>query len=308
MKRLLLAFALVAASCSAPQRRAAPPLAAAVAVADLHLGLRHYASDGARVLIVGAPGTSIELFDLPGYGGLATYLQRRGFDVWVVDWREAPRTATLEQLAASLRAVADHLTADGKPLKVFAHSLGGVVAIMASPRADAYVLVAVPATLKQPLDPVAAFAAAPPAGEHSLTELAPAYSGTQDRKLLDDLLWSYGVVPLGPQARARILAPVGPALLADLATAIGRGGWGERFDANLAATRVPTTVFVAQTDAVAPPWQTFETFKRVGAEKKTYRFFSRANGEKREYGHLSVLVGDDAVAETFPYFADALGD
>lgn len=308
MKHLLVALTLLAAACGAPQRRSAPPLAAAVAVHELELGLRHYAADGARVLLVGSPGTTAELFDAPGFGGLAPYLQRQGYDVWVVDWREAARTVSLEALAAALRATAAQLAAEGKPLRLFAHGLGGVLTVLAAPPAEKVVFVAVPATLKHPLDPVTAFAAVPARREYSLAELAAAYSGTQDRKLLDDLLWSYGAAPVGERARLRMFAPVGPVLLGELGAAVRRGSWGERFDANLAALRVPTAVFVAQADALAPPWQTYETYKRGGAAQKSYRFFSRANGEKREYGHLSVLVGADAVQELFPFYAEALRD
>lgn len=307
MKHLLLSVALLSVACGAPQRRAAPPVAAAVAVNELQLGLRRFAGDGARVLLVGAPGTTVNLFDAPGYGGLAPYLQRRGYDVWVVDWRDAPRSAGLDALAAALRATVAQIAADGKPTRLFGHGLGGVIAILAAPPVDGYVFVAVPATLKHPLDPIAEFAHASIGRESSLDELAASFSGTQDRKLLDDLLWSYGAAPLGERARLRMLAPVGTTLMNDLAAAIRQGGWGERFDANLKALRAPAAVFVAQTDAVAPPWQTYETYKRIGAAEKSYRFFSRANGERREYGHLSVLVGDDAVDELFPFYEEALG-
>lgn len=307
MKRLALALTLFAVACGAPQRRATPPAAAAVAVNELRLGLRHYAAGGDRVLIVGAPGTTAELFDAPGYGGLAPYLQRRGYDVWLIDWRDAPLIADLDTLAAALRATAAQLAADGKPTRLFAHGLGGVVAVLAAPAVERYVFVAVPATLKHPLDPIAAFAKTVATREASLAELAAAFSGTQDRKLLDDLLWTYGAAPLGERARLRMLAPVGAALMNDLAAAIRQGGWGERFDTNLRGLTAPAAIFVAQTDAMAPPWQTYETYKRTGATTKFYRFFSRANGERREYGHLSVLVGDDAVTELFPFYEEALG-
>ncbi len=305
---LLLCLLLLAASC-ASARRSGP-----VNRADVQRGenrgpsLHHYPGEGERVLIVGSPGISWRIFDVPGFGGLAPWLQNRGFDVWVLDWRDLPLTADLDAATDWVAAVMDQLGSE-RELMVVAHGLGGVNVIRAGRRDEVvrYVFLAVPGDLQYPLDPVMDFARQDWNAPHRLSE-ARNYKArpAAERRLLDALLFSYGTDPVSPAWLERQLTPVGPALLNDLAEALRRARWDERFEQGLASLTAPVTVLVGQTDAVAPPWQTYETYRKAGSQTRFYRFFSRALGDDREYGHVSLVVGKDAVRDVFPFVEEGL--
>ena len=304
-----LAAALLAVACAGPQVRRTAPERFRAHAAAAEAGLLHYPAAGPHVLVVGAPGLSPALFDVPGFGGLAPYLQHEGFDVWVIDWRDAPLTAGLAELGALAHGMAAEINADHRGLSLVAHSLGGVawLAHDGAPPVDRYVFLAVPGSLRAPLDPVADFAKASWSGPHSLREAATLYEGVKtDRLLLTDLLWSYGAAPLDPARYERLYQPVGEPLLNELTAAIRAEAWPAQVTASLAALRSPVRVFVGQTDGLAPTWQTFETYRRAGSPDKHYRFVGRANGDHREYGHLSLLAGEGAAREVFPLVGAAL--
>jgi pimeloyl-ACP methyl ester carboxylesterase len=311
MKLLLLGLMLASlAACASPQRKAGDPIFhARVETPAGAGGLRHYEGTGAPVLLLSSPGLSGRVFDVPGYGGLAPYLQHKGFDVWVLDWNPLERDADWNTMVRFTGDTIRTLAEEHPGLSILAHGLGGVAVIASAPHAKVarYVFVAVPGVLKEPLDPVRSFAARSWSGPHSLIEGIAAKTGASaSRSLYGDLLWNYGMAPLGAEQAAALFEPVSPAFLKDLAAAIQAGGWGATFDHGLRSITQPVTVYVGQTDGVAPPWQTYATFKNAGSAKKQYRFFSRANGERREYGHLSVLLGQDAAREIYPFFTDGL--
>lgn len=311
MRRAFLVLALVLAACAAPQARRDAPLRLRAQAAAAEAGLLHYAGDGPHVLLVGAPGLSPALFDVPGFGGLAPYLQRQGYDVWVVDWRDAPLTAGLPNLGRLAHGMAAHVNADGRGLYVVAHSLGGVawLAAAGAPQAARVVFLAVPATLHMPIDPVAEFGLSSFAAPRSLADAALAYAGVRnDRRLLDELLWSYGAEPLDPARYGVYYRPLGPALLAELAGAVKARAWPAQVKTSLGEIKAPLRVFVGQTDSLAPTWQTYETYRLAGSADKRYRFVGRANRDSREYGHLSLVAGRGAVRDVFPLVAEALAD
>lgn len=311
MKRLALAFSYLLFfvwACAGPTQ----VMRTRIETADGAMYLRHYRNaENPAVVIIGSPGISSQIFDVPAYGGLATFLYADGFDVWVVDWGNLPRVANRKRLSEALGAAIRYVgEKSNRRLCVIAHSLGGVLAIdvSARPEIERYVFIAVPGRLAYPLDPIAAWANQPVAMEpRSLRELL----GTEGRpgtrgRLLDALLWSGGVEPLRPDVLETFLLPVGPALLQELQEAIRIGGWGSAWEARLAALNAPATVLVGQADALAPPWQTYSLYQRLGSVQKRYQYFSRGMGENREYGHLSILVGEGARREVYPVIAEAL--
>ena len=298
------------AGCASPVRQTSDP----VFHSDVQTragsgGLRHYAGSGPAVLLLSSPGISGRIFDVPQFGGLAPYLQHKGFDVWVLEWRPLQQDADWDQVVRFSGDTIRYLSKQHPGLLVLAHGLGGVAVIASAPHPQVkrYVFVGVPGDLKAPLQPIVNFAAQTWSGPHGLAEgiELPSKAGSK-RNLYDDLLWSYGIAPLQPAHVAALFESVGPALLQDLSAAVHAGSWGASFNQGLKHITQPTTVYVGQTDAIAPPWQTFATYKNIASTNKQYRFFSRSNGESREYGHLSVLVGRDAANEIYPLLLDGL--
>ncbi len=310
MTRAILLVLLSLAGCASPVRQASDAVyRSEVKTRAGSGGLRHYAGAGPAVLLLSSPGISGRIFDVPHYGGLAPYLQHKGFDVWVLDWQPLQRNANWEQ---AIRYVGDslrYMSGQHPDLMVLAHGLGGVAVIASAPhlRVKRYVFLAVPGNLKSPLQPIKDFAAEKWSAPHGLADGIDLESKTGSRRnLYADLLWNYGIAPLKPAHIEPLFEPVGSAMLQDVANAIRRETWGTSFQQGLKHITQPSSVFVGQTDGIAPPWQTFATFQGIASEKKQYRFFSRANGESREYGHLSVLVGRDAANEIYPFLVDGL--
>jgi pimeloyl-ACP methyl ester carboxylesterase len=306
MRFLLLVSLLVGSACASTLPRADYR----IAFQEVEpVNLRHYPGGGERVLLVGSPGITADVFDIPGYGGLATVLQERGFDVWVLDWADTPLTHDLRELARWTSRVLRHLTEEGTPVSVAAHGLGGVAVILGSTEIQArrYVFLAVPGDLRTPGKPIAALAHVewdrPWRARHAETWLG---RPSGDTPLLDILLWNYGVAPVRTDYLRTRLTPLGPRLLTEISHAVAAGSWGADFEEALAALNVPTTVLVGHLDAVAPPWQTYRTYAGAGSVEKRYRYFSRGMGDRREYGHVSILVGDDARREVFPHIIRGL--
>lgn len=296
------------AACATPVHRTGQPVVQLQLQSSSEaVGLRRYAGDGARILLVGNPGISPLLFDVPGYGGLAPYLQNQGFDVWVVDWKELPLHQDLAGLTRWLNEVLVHVGQDDE-VTVLAHGLGGIPAVLAhTEHVQRYVFLATPGDLGKPLDPIASLAGRVWSRPHSLSDASPrGETPAQTQGRLEALLWNFGTHPVDANKLVQLFSPLGPALLQDLSTAIDRGGWGAAFEDQLAAISVPVTVLVGQTDAVAPPWQSHELYRKASSGTKYYRFFSRALGQQREYGHLSLVLGDDAVREIYPFILRAV--
>ena len=300
---LAIAFLPFTTACATSAHRSqSPVMQLELQSTDEAVGLRHYHGAGERVLVVGNPGISPLLFDIPGYGGLAPYLQNAGYDVWVLDWKDLAKKSGLADLSRWAGHAIRHVGRD-EGVTVVAHGLGGVAVVMseAADHVNRYVFLATPGNLGKPLEPVAALHEHEWTQAHTLSDVRPALADHSTGNVLEALLWNFGTLPVDAEKLTRLFTPVGPALLNELAVAVGRGGWGKGFEGNLADIGVPVTVLVGQTDAVAPPWQSYAVYENVGTETRFYRFFSRALGERREYGHLSMIVGDDAVREVYPF-------
>lgn len=295
-------------ACLPAWRRREPVYISSLSSREDTVKLRHYPGSGGRVLLVGPPGLSARIFDVPGFGGLAPYLRHEGHDVWVLDWSSLAINGRPENLAAAAHAVITQLSTE-QPLSVFAYSLGGIPIVSAGAflNVQRFVFLAVPGHLQLPMNPVQGFGTHPLQGSHSLAEGTGLTVKTgSPRSLYADTLWSYGSDPVRPETIAELFVPVGPQLLHAWQGAIREGSWGTAFENKLANLTQPAHVFSGQADAVAPPWQVHALFQKLGSKDKQYRFFSRANGESREFGHISLLVGADAAREVYPLLAEAL--
>ncbi len=311
MRRLALIplFVFLVACAGAPVRDATTgPLRASLHAEESAVGLVRYPAAGDPVLLVGPPGVSAGIFDVPGFGGLAPWLQGEGYDVTVLDWNSLPQEATLAELAPWVERAARHLGREGKPVSVVTFSLGGIPVLHAdlAERVARFVFVAVPVELGTPMEPVRAFADKTWSRAHHPREAAAYIRVKTDRPLLGDLLWNYGVEPVDPRWLEAQLEPVGPRMLTEIGTALRAGNWGEKLRRRVAGIDVPLTVLTGAADALVPPWQAHPLYRKAGTRTKIYHSFTRLYGDRKEYGHGGLLLGDGAARDVFPRILDGL--
>ncbi len=72
------------------------------------------------------------------------------------------------------------------------------------------------------------------------------------------------------------------------------------YGANLDRIRIPTLVITGKLDALCPPAAAREVFQKIGTLDKGYRVIGTANGFTGDYGHLDVVIGNRAREDVFP--------
>jgi len=281
------------------------------------------------VILVHGLGTNRQNFLLGPEGGLARYLARSGFEVYIFEHRGVGGSVVgsengFEQHALSdLPLIVDEVAEmSGKRLQVVGHSLGGMMigAYLAgsdSPNVRAAVLISSPYEFHK---------------SNRLFEFVAKYprlSLTLSRFPYEDMLRTLSpfVGKLTPQrglgyaegtidgrilrefARTGVEKPP-KELVLDFTRFIANGCIcgedGTPYFDDVARIKVSLLVLVGSKDELAPPETVRPWYKLSGSKDKDFVLVSRANGFSTDAGHGDILVGKYAAREIYPIIAQWL--
>lgn len=243
------------------------------------------------VLLAAGLGTDSRLWDLPGAGGLAPALARRGLRVVALDLPPgdlAECTAAVTRLAAALPGP--------RPLIGLGLDLGGT-ALLGADGLDGVIALGAPVA-SGGFSPATRFVLTAP-GAPSWAELSRHTLGgvPLHRLLLSADLPAHVHRPLLRGA----LAPMPLALRADWYAP----GAAQPIPVPLPVLETvrrprPTLLVLAPADALAPPWQCDATAFGVRREGLARVHPTRANGFEREFNHLDLVLHPDAQRRVWP--------
>lgn len=310
------------------------------------LALHHFppAPDAPRrrhpvILCHGVMSTSYT-WDLNARTSLATWLARRGFDVYALDLRgggESLKPGMFDAQAydysidsyiefdvpAAIEAVSKQ--AGGAPVHWVGHSMGGMVMYAWLPRDSqgqvrSFTAVGSPPSLSDHLPMMTDGAALFPLADFFLDELpggdlATMYSGWAHLTVLPPLHILWNVENTTPQERqqlaahatANISARVFEQFIASLEAGRFQSYDGEQdYTAGLARISTPTMMLAGNLDHLGTPSVMADGFRRLGARDKRFVVLGRAHGAHGDYGHLDLAMGRHAPADVFPTIFDWL--
>ena len=97
---------------------------------------------------------------------------------------------------------------------------------------------------------------------------------------------------------------VSPPVMAQLATAMGKGGLRSRdgaiaYSDGLAAATTPVLSIAGTRDPQCPPDAARRTLEAVGSPRRALQVFGREHGHVDHYGHFDLLIGRRAKEEVF---------
>lgn len=248
------------------------------------------------VLLAAGLGTDSRLWDLPGTGGLAPALARRGLRVVAIDLPPgnlAECTAAVTRLAAELRV--DGMTGR-RPLIGLGLDLGGT-ALIGAEGLDAIIALGAPVA-SGGFSPAMRFVLTAP-GAPRWAELSRHTLGgvPLHRLLLSDGLPAHVHRPLLRDA----LAPMPRALRTDWYAPGAAQPVPVPLPVLDAVRRPrPTLLVLAPADALAPPWQCDATAFGVRRDGLVRVHPTRANGFEREFNHLDLVLHPDAQRRVWP--------
>ncbi|MCB9553012.1 MAG: alpha/beta fold hydrolase [Myxococcales bacterium] len=279
-------------------------------------------------------------WDLDADVSLATWLARRGFDVYALDLRgggEALRPGWFDpqgytyrfddyvahDVPAALAAVSAR--AGGRPVHWVGHSMGGMVMYAwlqggEQARVRSFTAVGSPPLLSDHIPAMTASMKLLPIAELFFDELPTGTLSTLGAAWADQdaiaplhILWNPD--NLGPGA-ARRLAAHGTANLSagvlrqlvDSAEAgrLQSADGAVDYTAGLAKLRAPVLFIAGVLDHLAPPTTVMQGFRLAGSPIKRIAVMGRAHGQRRDYGHLDLAMGAAAPDEVFPVIPDWL--
>lgn len=298
----------------------------------------------APVVLCHGMGSNRYNMDGPGRFSLARYLQRRGYDVWVLELRGAGHSRRLLRLPpvpygwtfedhvhhdipAALGLVRQ-LTGRGQVLWV-GHSLGGMVAY---------------ASLMTPVSD--AFAGVVTLGSPGMTDVG---HESIDRWIRLRRALRLAPMRLPSRTLARLGAPLAPWIAALAPTLVRDWFWHPdnfdlevvrfmmrrgvedlprsliaefarwyeakqmsdrygvfQFSDHLEEIRVPMLVIAGGRDRLTPPADLERLVHRLGSDDKTYFVAGHASGLDHEYSHVDLVLGRHAPDEIYPRIASWL--
>ena len=278
--RLVLALIVVGAALSAG---AAEPV--------------HEGGRGRPVLLVGGPEADEGLYrwerDAGGAGGLAPFLTRRGFSVWIADGLDLARAVerVREQTGAERVALVGHGLGGTACYRYLAEAGDGAV--------SALVTLGAPAgwTRRSPLleEVIAGLSDVP-----RYSKLAGRTSATTG----DDLFGSaFTALPLDDQpaivARARAAGAVARrSPLDDLTGWVADAG-------ELPAGDVPALLLCGELDRIAPCEEAWRAGDARGPSARVHKL-GYMNLDPHDYGHLDLVLSDGARRRVYPRVAHFL--
>lgn len=291
------------------------------------------------VLCHGIMSTSYT-WDLNARTSLATWLARRGFDVYALDlrgggqslrpgWFDAQRyDYTFDDYAeldvpAVVAAVSAR--AGGRPVHWVGHSMGGMVMYAWLPgdvegRVRSFTAAGSPPSLSDHLPLMRRGMALFPLVDFFFDELpggdlATLYSGWAHLSTITPLHILWNVENTSPEERRQLAAHATANLSARVVEqfiASAEAGRlqsmdGQRdYTAGLARITTPTLMLAGSLDHLGTPSVMADGFRRLGSADKRFVVFGRAHGARGDYGHLDLAMGRWAPTDVFPVIFDWL--
>lgn len=293
------------------------------------------ARDAVPVLLCAGYGCNRHFLDFDERYSLAGFLQRRGFDVWIVELRgrglshatrycRRPGVWTFDDLARiDLPAVIGYVrAATGRRVGWVGHSLGGLVLYAClGCRSDLATWVESGVTIGSPVVFPALSVALFGRIGHVLLRLP--LGDTVPQRLVLGLLWNLastttalgvGMNPDNVDRRVvgrvlrRALGDVSRHKLRQLATWALDGVFASAdgaidYRAALARVRPPLLVTAGSADRLATPAAVACALDYLPPGLAVFREFGRAAGDSVEYGHVDLILGRAAPREVFPTVA-----
>jgi pimeloyl-ACP methyl ester carboxylesterase len=299
---------------------------------------------GAPVILCHGMGSNRYNLDGPGRTSLARFLQRRGYDVWVLELRGAGCSRRLlriplvpyrwsfedyvqHDVPAALSLVRQ-LTGAEQVLWV-GHSLGGMVAYasLMTPAADAFAGVV---TLASPgMTDVGHETIDPWLRLRRLLRYAPARLPTKLLARLGSPLAGVLAASFAPLVRDWFWHPdnldldvvrfmmrhgvedLPRSLLIEFARWYETKRMSDRynlfsFSDELERVRLPMLVIAGSRDRLTPPADLERLVERIGSEDKSFFVAGHVGGLDHEYSHVDLVLGRFAPDEVYPRVADWL--
>lgn len=293
------------------------------------------ARDAPPALLCAGYGCNRHFLDFDDRHSLASFLRRRGFDVWIVELRgrglshptrscRRPGVWTFDDLAQTdLPAVIRYVSAvTGRRIAWVGHSLGGLVlyACLAC-RSDVAAVVETGVTIGSPVvfpaSSVALF------GRVGQVLLRLPLGDTVPQRAVLGLLWNLasttaalgvGMNPanvdrrLVGRALRRALGDVSRHKLRQLATWALDGVFASAdgsidYRAGLARVSRPLLIAAGRADRLATPAAVACALDHLPPGLGTFREFGCAAGDSVDYGHVDLILGRAAPREVFPTVA-----
>ena len=270
---------------------------------------------------------------------LARYLNRLGFDTWVIELRgcaDATRTPPRGRrrgevlfedfvdldMPAAIRHVLEHTGADG--VHWVGHSMGGMIALAFAQGPGQSLLKSITAIGSPARLQLTPFA-------HFLCTLSWALGWLRELPLSvpsQILAPFYFRLPLDPvairqvnlapdtvrRAMVNLISDMPMALTRQLARMQTSGGdvvaaEDERnFTAGLSRIQVPLLCVAGADDNVAPPRSARLAVERASSERKAWIVLGGDGSDSPTYGHGDLLIGEDAYQHVFPHVAAWVAD
>ncbi len=303
------------------------------------IALHHFPAAGPRarrhpVILCHGIMSNRFTWDLDARVSLATWLARRGFDVYALDLRgggDSLRPGLFDDqrytyrfddyvahdVPAAIEAVSAR--AGGRPVHWIGHSMGGMIMYAWLQRGDqdrvrSFTAVGSPPLIPDHVTTMNASYELFSIAEFFFDELPTGTLATLGAAWADQtaisplhVLWNYD--NLDPGA-ARRLAAHGTANLSagvlrqfiDSAEAgrLQSADGQTDYTAGLAALRAPVLFIAGVLDHLAPPYVVMQGFRQAGSPDKHLALFGRAHGHRHDYGHLDLAMGASAPDEVFP--------
>jgi len=295
--------------------------------------LHRHRGQGPPVLVVHGISSNHHAWDLTEDRSLGVYLAEHGFDAWLLDLRGHgdARRDSLGKVQRAGWSVDDYARYDVSAavsrirsetgyaqVAYVGHSLGGMVGGIyagSSPEADAslssLVLVGSPMDFTDP-DPVMRLGLQMGATASMILPVVPSQLGARFQAQIE-----HSVLPIDALLfrdidthhrslmYRRIVSPLSKGELQQFGDVVqhhalrDEEGVVDHLDA-FADVHTPTLVVAGRGDLIAPVDRVLGSYRRLGAEKKSFVVAGRATGFAVDYGHLDLTLGDHAQEEIYP--------
>jgi pimeloyl-ACP methyl ester carboxylesterase len=311
------------------------------------IALWRFQGDGQRrhpVLLCHGLGANRFNLDAPGESSVARYLQREGFDCWVVELRGAGKSRHAKPIWSRRRwraerhwSLDDYLHHDlpaaikkilaetgSRSVHWIGHSMGGMLAYAFLSRYDprpvrSVVTIGSPCQVNsqeklfRTLSHLAPAIRKMPKLPQRIVVKAISPLAGHIPDCFADYFFTPGSIDAALLQRMACLAlsDLSPKLAAEFLQWYRTGAYTDLygmtdFSALLHRIHVPMLLIAGVRDRLAPLADLRQIYDSLGTQEKELLVLSRENGFGHDYGHIDPVLGRDAPTEVFPHIRDWL--